>query len=195
MGDIDMPEEEWELQDHLHDMKEQTEDEPVPKLVSTEEAMKIIAEAKKKRDGKDQPTQGEASMAIADDAQQVALIGDESAANEAVESAIAKLEDLIGQLRGAGTKLTEIVQALLAATDSVKNMGARAGELLGGDTGENVKAESQTVGGSIEDAASLIADVDTDAIILQISEVGLSELSGRIMSLRNSIKAAAAQRM
>lgn len=191
----EMPDEEWELRDHLADIKEQTEDEPVPELVSVEEAAKAIAEAKKKYDeakaAKDQPTQGDEPMAIADDAQQVAQIGNDETASQAMEQAIRALSDAIGSLNSATEKLTSVGQNLQAAGEAAADQASRAGGLLGGDSGQALAAQGQALGQAISDALSKIAMVDIPGAQQNLQGVDLATLSGQIQTLRSDIKAAA----
>src|SRR5690242_21638202 len=70
----ELPEGEDELQDALHDIHEQPDDEPIPRLVSVEEAARILAEAKKKHDEQKAAearvqSKGDNAMAISDNAQ------------------------------------------------------------------------------------------------------------------------------
>jgi hypothetical protein len=189
------------LRDDLMDIHEQPNDEPIPELVSTEEAMRIIAEAKKKRDEEKAAAKGRAlpegaePVAIADDAQQVALIAEEPDGRQAIESAIGKMNDVIAQFRQAGEELSSLTQWLLKAIDHVQSQGDRAGDILGGSTGAEIQGQGHAVGEAINSSLSVIADIDTEEIVQQIGSVSLAELSGRIQAFCNDISNAAAQRM
>lgn len=195
----DMPDEEWELQDHLADIKEQTEDEPIPELVSTEEAMKIIADAKKKHDEEKAAaerraqSQGEDKVAISDDAQQLAVIGNDETAAGALNAAATSVSTAINLLSQVGEALSSVGQAMQHAQETVTSQSAQAGGLLGGDGGQAISGEGQAIGSAISDALSVIATVDTTAAQNTLTGVDLSAMVGRLQGLYTSIKDAASK--
>lgn len=191
----DLSDAEWELQDHLADIKEQTEDTPVPKLVSTDEAMKIIAEAKKKKeeDAAQRRAQSEVEgkMAIADDAQQVMQIANDATASQAMEQAIRALADAVGALNNASSHLSTVGENMQAAEGAIASQASQAAGLLGGETGGNIGSQGQAISQTISDELSRIANIDIAGTLQNVQGVDLAELSGRIQQLREAIKAAA----
>lgn len=192
--DFGIPDEEWELQDHLHDIREQTEDEPVPELVSTEEALKIIAEAKKKREEEQAAaqrraqSQGDDKVAISDDAQRVAQIANDASAIQAMEQAIGALDDALGKLRSAEEDLSKFGQALQVAGEAASSQATEAGNLLGGEDGQSVLQQGQGLAQSISDALSKVANIDIGGVLQHAQGVDLTTLAGRIHELRETIK-------
>lgn len=185
-----------QLEDDLHDIKEQAEDEPIPELVSVEEASRVIAEAKKAKEEREAAerrtqSQGEDKVAISDDAQQIAQIAGEETAKQAMESAISSIADAIGQLQQAGQTLTSLGQNLQAAGEAAASQASTAGNLLGGDEGQAIAAQGQEIAQAISDALSKIAFVDVDASVGKLQGVDLASLQGRIQALSEAIKAAA----
>lgn len=192
----DTDEVEDRLEDDLHDIKEQTEDEPIPELVSVDEAKRVIAEAKKAYDEKkaaEARTQGKAEehMAISDDAQQVAQIANDETASQAMEQAVRSLEDAIGSMNAASTQLSSVGQNMQAAGEAAASQASQAGNLLGGEDGQSISAQGQALGQAISDALSKIANIDIAGAMQNLQGVSLGELSGQIQALRDAIKAAA----
>lgn len=192
----EMPEEEWELQDHLADIKEQPEDEPIPELVSVDEAMKVIAEAKKKHDEKkaaerrDEVKEVE-DVTISDDAQRVAAIGNDQTAAGAVNEAKSDLEAAGTALGQVGESLSAAVQKLQAAAETASGQAAEAGGLLGGEEGAGIQAQGQTLGEQLGNAMQHIGRVDLAAAEASLQQTGLDGVLRQIQALYDAIKAAA----
>lgn len=196
VDDVDMDYAEWELQDYLHDLHDQPDDEPVPELVDREEAKRIIAEAKKKYDEQKAAeartqSKGEDKVAISDDAQQVAQIANDESASQAMGQAVTALADAIGSLNAAEGHLSTVGQNMQAAGEAASSQASQAGSLLGGEDGQTITAQGQALGQAISDALSKIADIDISGMKQNLQGVSLEELSGQIQALRDAIKAAA----
>lgn len=186
------------LEDDLHDIKEQPEDEPIPELVSVEEAKRVIAEAKRKYEEKKAAesraqSQGETPMAISDDAQRVATIGNDETAAGAINEAKGDLERAQTALGQVGEALSAAVQKIQAAAETAASQSAEAGGLLGGQEGGSVQAQGQTVGQQCHNANQHIGQVDLSQIEASLQQANLDGLLNQVQSLYQSIKDAAAR--
>lgn len=194
----EMPDEDWELEDQMHDTRDEIDEVPIPELVSTEEAMKVIAEAKKKHDEKkaaerrDEVKDAE-KMAISDDAQRVAAIGNDQTAAGAVNEAKSDLEAAANALGLVGESLSAAVQKLQAAAETASGQAAEAGGLLGGEEGSGIQAQGQTLGEQLGNAMQHIDRVDLAAAEASLQQTGLDGVMRQIQALYEAIQAAAAK--
>lgn len=194
----DMPDEEWELLDHLQDIHDQPRDEPIPELVSTQEAMKIIAEANKKRDeeaaaGRRAQSKEEEKVTISDDAQRIATIGNDQAAAGALNEAKSDLEKAQTALSQVGEFLGAAVQKIQSAAETAAGQSAEAGGLLGGAEGDDIAAQGQTVGEQCNNANGHINQADLGAVEASLQQTNLDGVMQQIQGLYEAIKEAAAR--
>jgi len=198
LDDLDMDDTEWQLEDDLHDLQEQPDDEPIPELVDRDEAKRIIAEAKKKYDEKKAAEaraqiEGADPVAISDDAQRVATIGNDETAAGAINEAKSDLETAMTALGQVGEALSAAVQKIQAAAETAASQSAEAGGLLGGEEGGAIQAQGQTVGQQCQNANSHINQVDLSAVEASLQQTNLDGVLNQIQSLYQAIKDAAAR--
>lgn len=185
------------LEDHLHDIKEQPEDEPIPELVSTEEAMKIIAEAKKKyeekkaAEGRD-TAKGE-EVPISDDAQRIAQIGNNEEAIGALAGASQDIDNAKQALSQAAEALGTAVQKMQSAAEKAGGDAAEAGGLLGGSEGENIRGQGLTVAEQIGNAMQHIGQIDLAAAEASLQQANLEGVGNQTQALYQAIKDAASR--
>lgn len=196
--DMGMDDGEWELLDHLQDIHDQPRDEPIPELVSTEEAMKVIAEANKKRDeeaaaGRRAQSQGEDKVTISDDAQRIASIGNDQTAAGALNEAKSDLEKAQQSLGLVGEALGAAVQKIQSAAETVAEQSAQAVSLLGGEEGEAIAAQGQTVGEQCNNSNQHIGQADLGAVEASLQQTNLDGVMQQIQGLYKAIKEAAAR--
>lgn len=185
------------LEDHLHDIKEQPEDAPIPELVSTEEAMKIIAEAKKKRDEKkaaeSRDTFKGEEVPISDDAQRIAQIGNNEEAIGALAGASQDIDNAKQALSQAAEALGTAVQKMQSAAEKAGGDAAEAGGLLGGSEGENIRGQGLTVAEQIGNAMQHIGQIDLAAAEASLQQANLEGVGNQTQALYQAIKDAASR--
>jgi hypothetical protein len=187
-----------QLENDLHDIKEQTEDEPVPELVSVDEAKKILAEAKKKHDEKKTAercaeSQGEDNVTISDDAQRIATIGNDEEAAGAIQAAKTDLDAAQTALGQVGEALSAAVQKIQAAAEKVASQSAEAGGLLGGAEGEAIQGQGQTISEQCNNANQHVGQVDLGAVEASLQQTNLDGVGQQIQALYQAIKDAASR--
>lgn len=189
---------EWQLQDDLHDIHEQPDDEPIPELVDREEAKRIIAEAKKKYDEKKAAeglgeSKGAENVTISDDAQRLAQIGNNEEAIGAIAEAAQDIANAQQALSQAGEALGAAVQKMQAAAQKAGGDAAEAGGLLGGSDGENIQGQGLTVAEQIGNSMQHIGQIDLAAAEASLQQANLEGVGNQTQALYQAIKDAAAR--
>lgn len=126
----DMPDEEWALQDKLHDWRDDVEDVPLPPKLDPEA---IIAEHLRHTNPAEPPgprstSEGTpAPMAISEDAQRIRVVADSQSAQGAIQLANTNL----GEVQISADRLTDAVGVLQEAADGIANDANTAASAAG----------------------------------------------------------------
>jgi hypothetical protein len=153
--------------------------EATGELVSTEEAAKAIADAKKKHDdakrSRENPDIGGSSrMAISDDAAQLNQMGEDGQAVVGQLAAVnGRIDDAVGIVDAIAIALDDAAAPAVAASDYVTTVAGVAQGLLGGAEGDQVAGLGNAAAAAINDvtAAVMSSSAAITTILAQVQSV------------------------
>jgi hypothetical protein len=174
--DDEMPDEDWALQDELHDWRDDVEEEPHPPKLDPKE---IMAEYERRKKAEEPPAPrapssgGAGSMAINEEAGRIRAIAENQSVSGAAQQAAGKIGEVQLNIQG----LSDASAALQQGLGSLENEAGMAAVSAGGDDGTELEGAG---GRALEAFNTAIAQIE-----------GVKNLAEQLASAMQSASSAA----